>query len=116
MPARHENDGATWFLRCAQCHTLYDPAQVLVFDQQENTARMDVVWRPPQRRRKPAVPCTHQSAVERWDGTAWVPVEARAKEQRMAADGPQWKCPQCNYLNEGSGQHCGACGYAGGEG
>lgn len=59
--------GLTWFLRCADCHKMYEPTEVLLWRE----GKMDVVWIKPRPVKKPK-PCQHAGGVQRWDGSAWV--------------------------------------------
>lgn len=47
-----EPSGLTWFLRCADCHKMYAPTEVLLWRE----GKMDVVWIKPRPVKKPK-PC-----------------------------------------------------------
>ncbi len=59
--------GATFFLRCAACHALYQPCETISLI---DGAPL-VHWTHPRPRRTPTH-CSHLGAMERWDGAAWV--------------------------------------------
>lgn len=63
--------GSTSFIRCAQCHELYQPAQGISL----TTGKTSMYWTKPKARRTTS--CTHESA-ERWDGAAWQPCPIRS--------------------------------------
>lgn len=59
--------GATFFLRCADCHELFQP----MVGWNWQTGETVVCWTRPRPARKP-VRCDHRGVIERWDGAAWV--------------------------------------------
>ena len=59
-------DGATWFIRCSKCHTMYRPEEGLSF----KTGETYPCWFKPRPITKPER-CWHNAPPEVWNGTGW---------------------------------------------
>jgi hypothetical protein len=72
-------DGATWFLRCAECETLWVASSG--FDWR--TGQEACYWVRPRPIRSPK-PCRHQGGIERWAGTRWeaTPIAGKHEEEQ----------------------------------
>jgi hypothetical protein len=68
--------GATWFMRCAGCHTLWVPMAGWALPSGKDC----VYWCKPRPVRNPK-PCKHLGEIEAWNGTAWITASKRAEEQ-----------------------------------